>query len=331
MTLEQVIQEIQSKLTGDKKKDIDFLFQTLDSYDNSPFSKELYLKIADMMADMLKDCSPKEIAVLTDYIRSQSTRKYNEKLLRVKDLISQNHLDDAMNIIHELEKQVQESIQEAKDSYSDQVLTFRYYFSFMESVLGEKYFPAENIVSLPFDYVSLLTMKAQIYYAKADDQNAYLALHTALEYDPVSPDLPFLMSDIDSNAQNYLSYKMNIQKAKRFLFRVEDFQRYLACVSNYFTKAQEDPSVESGIKAAVGKAKRSIPLQLRQKLNDPTKETLQEEGFEWTLSEEVVSTLIEEYKNALKKKDKYSTDYFGNILIQYYTKDEILNLVNQAE
>ena len=65
MTLEQDLENLRKKLTGDKKKDIEILFSSLQRFDDRPYRDEIINKISDMLHDLLKGTDEKTASLLT--------------------------------------------------------------------------------------------------------------------------------------------------------------------------------------------------------------------------------------------------------------------------
>lgn len=328
MTLEEDIKTIQDKLTGDKKKDIDILFSCVDEYATRPYAKEINIKISDLLQDMLKDSDPEMVAMLSQYIQEQSSRKYDNKLLKIKDLMGKEKYEEALKLADELESQVQLAIKEAQLGYPEKPLTFRFVFSVMESALAAVFYPADNVVSLPFDYVSLLTLKSQTYFALSDYDKSFLTLRTAMEYDPVSPDLSFLMAEMQESMGNYISFKMALEKAKRFLYRREDYQRYFMLIAKYYESYLKDKKFADKLRRAV--AKIDSPIKMTRKIDAKMKARLKEEGFQVGLSDEVQDTLIEYMKLALKENNDEIYMHCFKVISEFLTDKQITALLEEG-
>lgn len=321
MSLEEDLKVIKGRLTGDKKKDIDTLFLAVDEFSLRPYSKQLDFKITNMLTDIIKNCDPKTAGYLSRYIQSRSTEKYNKNLMLAKAFIDKKNYDKALSIISDLESQVNASFKEAQ-AVSNSDTTFRYCFSAMQYAIAQTLFPAKNVVELPFDYVSLLTLKGQAYYFLGKKEKSQNALKEAAEYDPVSPDLCFLQADMDMFNENWISFTMDIDKAHRFLYNPEDFYRYYLYVAAYYRNYKNDMINATLIMKAFSKPAEK-PINTLTKMPDKTKQFLLSNEIPLDLDQDVLNIAIQQAHLAYNDKDIPAYKYFYNILLNYRTPAEL--------
>jgi tetratricopeptide (TPR) repeat protein len=321
MSLKEDIEAIKAKLTGDKKKDIDILFSAADQYANRPYSKELDLEISDLINEITQDCDDKTLKELSVYISRRSTVSYEKNLLSIRDAIDKKHDKKALQLADKTEAQVLASMEEARSASPDAPITYRYCFSPMEFSLANRYYPVKNVIQLPFDYVSLLTLKGQaLYYSNRVDE-AVLTIRKAFEYDPVSPDISFLLADIDAVKGNWISYSMNLDRAHQFLYKREDVKRYYFYVAQYFRLCLQDPETSKNLITAF--SGKELPYQILRKLPTKTLNILKEKEIPLDASDEVISTALREVRSANAMKDKETYDYYYGILSDFRMDSEL--------
>ena len=320
MDIEEDIKTIRSKLTGNKKKDIDMLFSAVDKYSKRPYSKEIYLQITELLSEITKDCDPKSMALVSRYILRQSTAKYEKNLYKIRELITKKQLEEALKLADILDTEVTNSIDETSNGCKEPIV-FRHYFSAMEERLSSKYFFTENPVNLPFDYLSLLSLKGQALYYSRRPEEALDTVRKAFEFDPVSVDIAFLLADIDCGMGNWISYKMDIEKAVRFLFKEEDYNRYFFYMEQYYEKYLGDKKTGDTLeKFAMDHRKPHLKIK---SLDPQTRDFFISQGIHLDLSPEVIETAFNEAKRCFFEKDKRGYEYFSDILLNFREPSEV--------
>lgn len=327
MSLDEDIEAIRSRLTGDKKKDIDILFSCADEFSSRPYTNQINDRISDMLKEILKEEDPTESAILLQHIQLQSSRRYEKKLLKLRGLIHAGNYQAAIDLSEDTKIQVEEAIDDAKRSSEENPLTFRFFFSGMEAALSDTYFPGPNTVRLPFDFVSLMMLRAQVFFLTGDREKCLLSLHTALEYDPVSAEISFQMAEMQIKVGDELSCRMSLERAWRFLYEKSDYQRYFLLIGKYYEILKKDTAFAQKINRAF--AKLDTPLKMKKRLDESARKRLTEDGFEIDLSDEVRNVLLEALTRSLKVNDDETYLDAFKILGGFFSDQEISALLQE--
>lgn len=327
MSLDEDIEAIRSRLTGDKKKDIDILFSCADEFSSRPYTKEINDRISDMLKDLLKEEDPTVSALLLQYIQQQSSRRYDKKLLKLRGMIHAGNYQAAIAFSEDTKIQIEEAMADAKHSSASSLLTFRFFFSGMEAALSDTYFPGPNTVLLPFDIVSLMMLRAQAFFLTRDRERCLLSLHTALEYDPVSAEISFQMAEMQIKVGDELSCRMSLERAWRFLYEKSDYQRYFLLIGKYYELLKKDVDFAQKINRAF--ASLDTPLKMKKLLDESMRKRLTEDGFKIDLSDEVRNVLLKALTKSLNvNDDEMYLDAF-KILGGFFSDQEISDLLKE--
>ena len=327
MTLEKDLENLRKKLTGDKKKDIEILFTSLQKFDDRPYRDEIINKISDMLQNLLKDTDEKTSGLLTAYIQRQASADYDKKLLAIKKNVDEGKYQEAVDASYPLEKDILSSIENGKATQCDDNLSFRFYFSAMEYDLCNRFFPGKNIM-LPIDAVSLYTLRGQAYFFLKEDEKAVESIRYAFNFDPVSVDLCFLLADIEKERMNGLSYLSDIERAKDYLYRESDYLIYLKYMAEYYRTFEKDDTTADELMTLLkkGKTYKGITTvtesnwekEHRRILND-----LSDKKIELLISDGVLSTAIDSYRECVNADDNEGINYYKSVLLPLIDKTDL--------
>ena len=333
MTLEQDLENLRKKLTGDKKKDIEILFTSLQKFDDRPYRDEIINKISDMLQNLLKDADEKTSGLLTAYIQRQASADYDKKLLAIKRNVDEGKYQEAIDASFPLEKDILSSIENGKATQCDDNLSFRFYFSAMEYDLCNRFFPGKNIM-LPIDAVSLYTLRGQAYFFLKEDEKAVESIRYAFNFDPVSVDLCFLLADIEKERMNGLSYLSDIERAKDYLYRESDYLRYLKYMAEYYRTFEKDDATADELMTLLKKGKTYKGITTVTKSNWEKEhrrilKDLSDKKIELLISDGVLSTAIDSYRECVNANDNEGINYYKSVLLPLIDKIDLDTLVKK--
>lgn len=334
MTLEQDLENLRKKLTGDKKKDIEILFSSLQRFDDRPYRDEIINKISDMLHDLLKGTDEKTASLLTTYIQRQASADYDKKLLAIKKDVDEGRYQEAVDASIPLEKDIIASMENGKATQCDDSLSFRFYFSAMEYDLSNRFFPGNNAM-LPIDAVSLYTLRGQAYFFLKEDEKAIESIRYAFNFDPVSVDLCFLLADIEKERMNGLSYLSYIERAKDYLYREGDYLRYLKYMAEYYRVFEKDDKTADELMTLLKKGKTykgitTITKSTWEKEHKKILKDLNEKKIELLISDNVLSTAFDCYKECINADDREGINYYKSLLLPLIDKKKLDALSKKA-
>jgi tetratricopeptide (TPR) repeat protein len=328
MSYEEDFKVIKSRLTGDRKTDLQILFSCYDEFSKRPYSNELDCQISSLIEEIMKNASKEENQSLTRYINSVVSNKYNKSLLQIRNCLDKHQAKKALHLVETLEGRILFYIDKIKSN--EPGVQLRFYFSTMQFELSTRLYPAKFSTVLFFDYVSLLTLKSQAYYLLNRSTESLESLKKAFEIDPVSPDLCFLQADYDASKMNWISFLMDLDKAHRFLYTIEDCYRYYYYVASYFKGSLKDQEMAKAIVLAFSKSRQPLYLTVRNlPLNVLT--ALQIEKIPLDVDEDIIRTAVESAQSALRSKNDDLYKYYYNILANYRTPTEVESLIHPTK
>ena len=101
MELEQILQGISVKLTGDNKSDIAYLFQITEKYRGHQLEAEIVREIGRMIFQRLSKEKQEEWA---DLVKKDTSQSYYSKFDEVKEKVRNGKYETALSIIEPIVK-----------------------------------------------------------------------------------------------------------------------------------------------------------------------------------------------------------------------------------
>lgn len=278
--------------------------------------------------------------------KKKTTRKSSKKkkddiknqfevyLLTIQKLIGEKKNQEAEHIIALAEEQVQKAIENINELNKGKYVSICFFYSLMETSLYSEYFDDENrsdIILLPYDYVSLLSLKGQLAFLNGDTLKAQACLHEATKYNPVCVDLLFLCADINHNQFNWFSYMMDLDRIYTFIHKEADFKKYYRYLAVYYNDYEKNISLAK-ILNDLGNEKDETPIyQKYHLLTDKKKKMLEEHKIPHDISSVVLNTLVKSCSIASEAKAMPQFKYFYNLLLNFRSESEIKILLYQAD
>ena len=320
--------EIKKKLTGDVKKDIPYLFDEAQKFSEN---QEVFSKINQLIDQLTKKASPEEVARINIKEKNLlSEKQFDKLLLEIKSAINDTYYDEALERIEVLEKQVHKVMDSISSLAKEPNPEFQFCFSPMEFSLFSYYYNPEDrdIFLLPYDYVSLLALKSQTNFYLHNYDEARSAMKKALEYNPVSVDVHFLLADMDAAMNNYYSYHADLDRAYTFLYKEQDLFKFYRLLAKYYQATDHNEQLISLLED-LGDEKGGNNLYHRfLLLPDKSKALLDEYKIPYDASDEVIKTCINSAKDALDKDDIKTYKYYYQILINFRNDRAISDLLH---
>jgi tetratricopeptide (TPR) repeat protein len=321
-TLEETLAEIRKRLNGEPQHDIETLFEAADDYADEPYQADLNSEISRMLIDIASQGTPEEQKQISSFISQQSSIKFALALAQARKNLKNQNYPEALETLAKLEKQITQAISQAKEKEKGHVnVSFRYYFSPMEYALGDTYFPANSTILLPLDLIGFLSLKAQALYLSGRMDEALYSLSQAFEYDPVSSDLAFLACDIAHKEHNVITFVSDLDKAHRYLYKKEDFNKYFFYLSTYMIEEKDHSQLGNKIRTLAAQGAGTLEMQKALSIKD--KAALTKLGYAYQPSAEVIAVALKETNLAQIAKDTQAYNYFHSILVDLVGKDAL--------
>ncbi len=313
MTLKQDLKNLKDKLTGDKDKDIDTLKASLSEYNDRPYKKEIVDIINEMIAQLLSFSNDDSDSTLKPFLST-----YENTLLQIKKHLDNGEYQQALNLCTPTEELLNKIVALELKLQNCPSLPIRFYFSTMEYDLATKYYPEEQFIPHA-DPVSLSILKGQALFFLKDDKAAIESIRHGLEIDPVSVEVCFLLADIERQRMNSYSYLSYIERAKDYLYRNEDYIRYLKYLSDYYRDYEHDDKTATNLKTLYtkGKTYKEITHVGKEKWAKTHKKILtqlEKKKIDILVSDNVISTALEKYNECVKENEMEGVTYYRGIL-----------------
>lgn len=312
------IKEIQAKLTGDSKKDAQILYEAVQKHPEDVELQKFVLNIAQSM----KNNKKKEKKAL-------SPQDFEKRLSTAKNHIDKKEFEKAIKTLNRIEPDVLKVMDAMKKMEPNHNTTFKYFYNMMEYDLFEDFYKEDNrtILMIPYDYVSLLTLRGQAYFFLEEPQKSEESFREALNYNPTCCDLIFLMADFHFQMFQWFSFTMDLDKLVPFLYKESDYLSYYRYLAQYYQKYEMDMLLASLLND-LGNEKSNIPLSKRwENLSDKQKQMLDDKKIPYSLSENVVKVCIQKAKDALLENKMEHYRFYVQVLLPFLKENDITKMI----
>lgn len=320
MTNKEIIASIQKQLTGDKTHDTGLLSRCSEKYQDNKEVFQYIQSILDGFENQKEQEEKKEYTI--------TTRDFDKILMKAKGEIDKKNYTESLSLLQDGENHVHDFILKYEKTKKNKNIAYYYFFSTMEFALTKNFYNEhKSSIVLPYDYVSLLTLRGQDYFFSGKPKEAKASFMNALTYDPVSVDILFLMADLDYQNVNYLSFRCDLDKISLFLYKEDDFYRYYRYLALYYANFEDNIALSEFLKRLGSKTDktpfRSRILNLkRDEIN-----LLNENKIAIDISDVVLSTIVENMKEHLLAQKDDVFHYFYDILHHFKSESEIKDLI----
>ncbi len=257
-------------------------------------------------------------------------KKFESYLLKIQKCIGGKKMMEAETLINQAEEEVKKSIANIRKINSGKKISLGFFFSLMELSLYSDYFQddSSDIVILPYDYISLLSLKGQMNFLCEKTDEAKACLHEALQYNPVCTDLLFLEADINRAQFNWFSYMMDLDRLYTFIHKESDFKRYYRYLSVYYTEYENNETL-SKLLNNLGDEKGTNSLyQKFLLLTDKEKKLLDDFHIPYDISKLVLDVLVKSLRESLAENAIPQYKYFHSFLSQFRNDHTIMDLID---
>jgi tetratricopeptide (TPR) repeat protein len=262
-----------------------------------------------------------------------SPAQYETYLRSIQKFISEKKLKEASNTIETVEKIMDDVIQDIYSRSNPRNTFLCFFFSMIELSLCNDYYRDDqsDMVLLPYDYISLLSLKGQMYFFSGEIDKSKECIRKALKFNPVCTDLYFLSADINKTQFNWFSFTMDLDKLYTFLYKESDFRKYYRYLEMYYTEYDKRPDLCKILKLLGNEKSRDSLYQQFMALTTKQKSLLDEYKIPYDISKLVLDVLVNNCRNALEKNEIQQYKYFFNILSQFRNDQTINQLIHSEE
>ena len=330
MNIQEAIEKIKARFTGDAKKDIDTIFNALNESKDAIYYEEFEEEMNKLLDDIVKKANKEDKRALLSYIKSKNRTSYDKKMDSIQKLVYQKKFQEALDSLSAIEKQMDEAIEKTRIASGLPTAVFRYYRNGFEKTLCNKWYPERSVINLDINLPEILENKAQLLFVLKRYDEAYEAAKKVYEYNPISVVASITLASISLQRHNVYSFSSSMEKAKDFTYSVFDFFNYNFLMASYYNLIEHDNATVSDVQRYFNTQK--TPLNIIQSLPNGLKEQLKAKNFLLDLSDMVKDTffsLIDATKAPDGDINKNSTYY--KRLNEFYSEQEIDDMLIKRE
>lgn len=225
---EKIIKEIESNLTGDSEKDMQYLMEQKEKYKNHKYAKE----IIRACGRLLYECTSEETKKNLDKVISDEALSYETTIKKVRALQHEGKYDEALVPMEDLVHKIEEMDWFKDDSVSE----YHCFKEFFEEILFREYekptktirnpgFPLDTVY---FQYGSLLIDAKRF-------KDAEKALITALHWNPANADIALERAEACKLQGNLEAFFKHSIEAFKYAFRPNYLARCFRNIGYYFS------------------------------------------------------------------------------------------------
>lgn len=315
----RTIKAIKKKLTGDKENDIKTLQAYKTKYKNN---EEIVKEINSLLRSLKREIKKENI---NNKEKKISVKDFTNYLINAKNLLDKKEANEALIILNEGQEKLNPIFDEVKKNKGNSNVVLTFFFSLMECSLFEKYYPEKDryILALPYDYVSLLSLKGQAYVILGDFKTAMSCFLDARKFNPTNVDIQFMVADLNYREMNHYSFLNDLDRIYNFIYKDKDFIKYYKSLYNFYQNYNNNEElIDTLFILSDTKQKKSIKDKFNS-LTDRQKELLDENNIHYNLSSLVESTCIEEMKNYIVEEKPDFYNYFYSSILPFKSDKEI--------
>ncbi len=315
MTFE-ITKKIKSALTGDPKKDIEYLTSEFFKYKEHPNFDEISREIGVLIYNCLPD---NEKAAFSFVLCPQDNKK--DILDEAYEMIKNEQYVNAQIILNEEIKNIRKQEQNRNDCVYLSLNTF-----FELCVYTEIYNKGVPVRPTPFDFNLFYKLYAYALFKQGKNDKAKLALENALYWNPVSVpcilDLAEIykiennldkMYELTQECFKYVYDRHNLSRCYRnlgFYYTEKEDYETAVCLYVFSDQYQESPkSIE-----ALYKIKEKIGGKLKKPSAQRIKKNFEEKNIMLGPNPQIIKTAVGVGNNARDMGEKEAAEYCYNIV-----------------
>ncbi len=326
MNIQEAIEKIKARFTGDAKKDIDTIFNALNESKNAIYYEELEEEMNKLLDEIVRKAANEDKKALLNYIKSKNRTSYDKKMDLIQKLIYQKKFQEALEELSTFENEINDTIENVRTKVDLPTAVFRYYRNGFEKTLCNKLYPEKSVINLDINLPEVLESKAQLLFVLKRYDEAYETAKKVYEYNPISVIASITLASISLQRRNIYAFSSSMEKAKDFTYSVFDFFNYNFLMASYYNLIEQDATIANDVQRYFNTQK--TPVTIINNLPKGLKEQLEKKKFLLDLSDIVKDTffsLIEAAKTAEGTVNKTSIYY--KKLNEFYSEQEIEHML----
>jgi len=226
MSLDNILQEITSGLTGNPKNDVKYLMEQSEKYKENEYSKEILRAIGRIIYEIV----PQELKNTFEKEYDNFNLSIEKTLEEVDFQIYKNNNSNALEIIEALIKKIEE-IGFYKD---DQVSEYHCFNNILEEILYREIFKSEKTIRpIPNYYATAYFMYGQLLFEHKKFVDARKPLEIAEKYNPFDIKTKIELAETYKFEKNWNKYLNICNEIHEYAYINEDLCRYYRNLGYY--------------------------------------------------------------------------------------------------
>ncbi|WP_407448213.1 hypothetical protein [Fibrobacter sp.] len=231
MELEQILQEISVKLTGDNKSDIAYLFKITEKYRGHQLETEIVREIGRMIFQRLSKEKQKE---WTELLKKDTNQSYYSKFDKVNEKVRNGEYETALSIIEPIVKDLDNMISGGL-CRDDSVSEYRHFNSLFEDILyKELNHPTREVRDVFLPIGTAFSMYGSVLIDLNRAESARLALGKARQWEPMNVSLAFECAETYKLQGNMDKFLQATKKVYEIIYKKTDLARFYRNIGYYF-------------------------------------------------------------------------------------------------
>ena len=193
MTVNELMAQIRTEMTGDLKKDMNHLHDIAEDIVDEPNAKELAAAVAEYALSLLPPDVKADFAEATTIEGKTLDQVFGAAL----QLVNAKHYDEAETLLAALSEKIEKHF----EGNDPRWFSFRNPFEYH---MYRYFYPEEtNFDRAPFDFARFLSLYGFVLLEKRKAREAEKVLERSIRFNPVSADMRFELAELCKFAQNH--------------------------------------------------------------------------------------------------------------------------------
>ena len=223
MIFDEIMAEITAGLTGNPEDDKQYLILQIDKYKKNEYANEIARAIGRILYKLLSNEERKEVCQIFDNL----TLGIETSLEEAEFQMYKNNYNKALEIIEPLIAKIEEKGWYKSDSVSD----YRCFDNIFEEIIYKEIFkPSKDVRKIPENYTKAYYIYGIILFELKKYNEARKILEKANEYNPVSTDVLFELSETYKVKQEWDGYLRINNDCLKYAYSSKALAR---CYRNY--------------------------------------------------------------------------------------------------
>lgn len=339
MTYDEIMQEITAGLSGDSKKDFQYLEQQCDKYKNSEYGKEIVRACGRLMSNLLTDEQKAKFSKAMD----NYDLGIEATLEEVKFNQYQKNFDKALSLLEPLVKKIEEMNENGMFA-DDKVSEYYCFDNLMEEILYSYYTkPEKDLRHSDIDYATIYTQYGSLLIDLERWDDAQKALEKAREWNPASAYVIFELCETYKHKNQLQLYFDTVKEAFKFAYEPKTVARCFRNLGWYFVEKElYDEAIavyvmslqfekSDFVSSEMFYISQKTGKQVSQPTLDDIKKVAEKYGFPLGAHKDVVGVAYSMGRQALASGNKNMALFFLGIVYSLTEADEVGKLIEQIK